>query len=67
MAPLFEPLEPAKVLFSAWQSGELHASLPEALRPQSLDQGYAIQDELFKLAGGERAGRLRLRIFAAHV
>jgi len=56
MAHVFDPLEPAKVLFSAWQSGELHDSLPQALRPQSLDQGYAIQDELFRLAGGERAG-----------
>ena len=57
MAHVFDPLKPAKALFSAWQSGELHDSLPQALRPQSLDQGYAIQDELFKLAGASgRAG-----------
>lgn len=52
----FDPSATASVLLKAWRSGELLPELPAALRPATLEQGYAAQNQLFKAAGGSRAG-----------
>ena len=46
----------AAFLLQAWRSGERLESLPDDLKPQNLDQGYAIQDAFFQAAAGARGG-----------
>nr|WP_256357923.1 hydratase [Pseudomonas sp. PDM28] len=53
---LFDPNATAAVLLKAWRSGELLNLLPAEVKPETLEQGYDAQDELFKLAGGTQAG-----------
>ncbi|WP_233270177.1 hypothetical protein [Stutzerimonas stutzeri] len=53
---LFDQHATAAVLLKAWRSGELLTLLPAELKPETLEQGYDAQDELFKLAGGTQAG-----------
>lgn len=53
---LFDPAATATALLRAWRSGELLASLPDALKPQTLEQGYQAQAALFGSAGGARGG-----------
>lgn len=53
---VFDPFVTAATLAKAWRSGELMTALPAGTKPQTLEQGYAAQDELFKLSGGKRAG-----------
>jgi 2-keto-4-pentenoate hydratase len=52
----FEPAVTASILLKAWRSGELLQALPHDTKPDTLAQGYDAQDELFKAAGGSRAG-----------
>jgi len=52
----FDPVATASVLLKVWRSGELLNMLPTEVKPQTLEQGYDAQDELFKAAGGVRAG-----------
>lgn len=46
----------AKILFDAWNSGELLTELPTSCRPTTLDQGYLVQEELLKRTGDSLAG-----------
>lgn len=52
----FNPAATACALQEAWNSGALLNALPAAIKPETLEQGYAAQNELFKIAGGARAG-----------
>lgn len=52
----FDPAAAASILAQAWQTGDLLSALPGANKPQTLEQGYAAQDQLFQLAGGSRGG-----------
>lgn len=52
----YNPASTAERLLGCWRSGELLTSLPPALKPSTLQQGYDAQDELFKAAGGRRTG-----------
>ncbi len=52
----FAPAATAALLLTTWRAATLLDSLPVALRPHTLQQGYAAQDCLFKAAGGSRAG-----------
>lgn len=52
----FDPLAAAATLLSVWRSGELLEALPSNVKPETLEQGYAAQDQLFKAAGGRRVG-----------
>jgi 2-keto-4-pentenoate hydratase len=52
----FDPATTAAPLLQAWRNGELLASLPDALKPHTLEQGYQAQAELFSSAGGARGG-----------
>ncbi len=56
MPTAFNPGAAASLLLAAWRSGELLTALPAADKPVDLAQGYAAQDALFALAGGERGG-----------
>jgi 2-keto-4-pentenoate hydratase len=44
----FDPAPAARLLAGAWRSGELLSELPAALRPGTLDEGYALQDRLIE-------------------
>jgi len=46
----------ADILWSAWQEKRLLEALPDDCRPQSLEEGYAIQDAMAALHGGELMG-----------
>lgn len=52
----FNPTATATILAQAWRSGDLLAALPAANQPLTLEQGYDVQDQLFQLAAGSRAG-----------
>ncbi|GGK01557.1 2-keto-4-pentenoate hydratase [Pseudomonas matsuisoli] len=52
----FDPAAPATLLLDAWKTGDLLNALSEALRPETLEQGYDVQDAFFKAAGGARGG-----------
>ncbi|WP_449123889.1 2-keto-4-pentenoate hydratase [Pseudomonas viridiflava] len=52
----FDPSATASTLLTAWRSGELLDALPATIKPETLEQGYAAQNELFKSSGGKRAG-----------
>jgi len=52
----FDPSAPAQHILDAWRDGQLMESLPAHIRPESLDKGYEVQEQLFSLAGGKRAG-----------
>lgn len=52
----FDSAAVASTLLETWRSGELLPALPEAIKPQTLEQGYTAQNELFKASGGVRAG-----------
>jgi 2-keto-4-pentenoate hydratase len=43
---VFDPAPAAALLAAAWRSGEQMIALPAAMRPQTLAQGYALQDRL---------------------
>lgn len=53
---LFTPQRTAALLLQHWHSGDLLEALPAHLKPETLSQGYEIQDLLFGAAGGRRAG-----------
>ena len=46
----------ADILWSAWREKRLLEALPDDCRPQSLEEGYAIQDAMAALHGGELIG-----------
>jgi 2-keto-4-pentenoate hydratase len=46
MREAYDPEPAADLLEHAWRTGAQLASLPDPLRPQTLDQGYAVQDRL---------------------
>ncbi|MCI0429026.1 MAG: fumarylacetoacetate hydrolase family protein [Rhodospirillales bacterium] len=46
----------ANILWSAWQEKRLLEALPDDCRPQSLEEGYAIQDAMAAHHGGEVIG-----------
>ena len=46
MSDVFDPAPAAAMLAEAWRSGALLTELPPFLRPQTLAQGYDIQDRL---------------------
>ena len=46
----------ADILWSAWQEKRLLEALPDDCRPQSLEEGYAIQDAITALHGGDLIG-----------
>jgi 2-keto-4-pentenoate hydratase len=46
----------ADILWSAWQEKRLLEALPDDRRPQSLEEGYAIQEALAAQHGGEVIG-----------
>lgn len=52
----FDPAAPALLILDAWRSGRLMEALPMSAKPETLDHGYAAQEQLFVVAGGERAG-----------
>jgi 2-keto-4-pentenoate hydratase len=46
----------ADVLWAAWRDGRLLDALPEDCRPQSLEEGYAIQESIAARHGGDVIG-----------
>lgn len=46
MNPDFDPQPAARALADAWRRGAQLRELPSAVRPRSLDEGYAVQDFL---------------------
>lgn len=46
MHEAYDPEPAADLLEHAWRTGAQLASLPDPLRPQTLEQGYAVQDRL---------------------
>lgn len=51
MSDTFHPAPAAELLTEAWQSGSLLKELPQSCRPQTIDQGYDIQDQLIANLG----------------
>lgn len=51
MSNTFHPAPAAELLTEAWQSGSLLKELPQSCRPQTVDQGYDIQDQLIANLG----------------
>ena len=51
MSSAFDPNEAASILAGAWRNGSLLKELPEAVRPQTMAQGYDIQDRLLAHMG----------------
>jgi 2-keto-4-pentenoate hydratase len=56
MSAKFNPEPAAQLLADAFRSGALLTELPAACRPQTLDDGYAIQDRFTALLGDNFAG-----------
>ena len=56
MSGSFDPAPAAAMLAEAWHSGALLAELPPAIRPQTLAQGYDIQDRLVADLGHPAVG-----------
>ena len=55
--PSAHPAEQAaQVIWSHWQSGQVLSALPEACRPQTAEQGYAVQAQLPGVAGRSVVG-----------
>lgn len=52
----FNPAATAELLLDQWRRETQLEALPVALRPQTLAEGYAAQDALFRAAGGVRGG-----------
>jgi 2-keto-4-pentenoate hydratase len=52
----FNPAPAATILADAWRSGALLKELPEAARPQTIAQGYDIQDRLIAEIGQPTVG-----------
>ena len=52
----FDPKPAAAVLAQAWRSGVQLAELPLAIRPRSIDEGYAVQDALIDAMAEPTAG-----------
>ena len=51
MSEAFDPDRAASILAEAWRSGSLMKDLPEVARPQTMAQGYDIQDRLLAQMG----------------
>ncbi len=56
MSGAFDPGQAAAILAGAWRSGTLITELPEAVRPQTMTQGYDIQDRLIEQMGLSSVG-----------
>jgi 2-keto-4-pentenoate hydratase len=56
MSDRFDPIPAADALAEAWRSGQRLQALPEAIRPQTLAEGYDIQDRLIEKLGDSVAG-----------
>ena len=56
MSRSFDPAPAAAMLAEAWRNGALLAELPPAIRPQTLAQGYDIQDRLVADLGHPAVG-----------
>ena len=56
MSAKFNPEPAAQLLADAFRSGALLTELPAECRPQTLDDGYAIQDRFTALLGDNFAG-----------
>ncbi len=52
----FDPNKAASILAQAWRGGLLMTELPEAARPQTMAQGYDIQDRLMQQMGLSSVG-----------
>lgn len=52
----FDPAATAELLLDQWRRQTQLDALPPALKPDSLEQGYAAQDALFRAAGDARGG-----------
>jgi len=55
-AATFDPAPAAAALAHAWRSGVQLAELPLAIRPRSIDEGYAVQDALIDAMAEPTAG-----------
>lgn len=56
MTDAFDPRPAADLLHAAYREGRQLAELPEAVRPRTMAEGYAIQDRLLDAIGDEFAG-----------
>ncbi len=56
MSGAFDPDKAASILANAWRTGSLIKELPEAVRPQTMAQGYDIQDRLMEQMGLSSVG-----------
>jgi 2-keto-4-pentenoate hydratase len=56
MSDHYDPMPAASMLAEAWKSGTQLAELPSALRPQTLSQGYDVQDKLIAALGEKVVG-----------
>lgn len=56
MLPLYDPNPAARMLADAWRAGRRLAELPTPIRPQSLDEGYELQDALMRQMNEPIAG-----------
>ena len=56
MSVAYDPAASAAILAGAWRSGRLLADLPANAKPNTLDQGYDVQDLLLAVSNGHRAG-----------
>jgi len=52
----FNPSLAADILADAWRAGALLKELPEAVRPETMAQGYAVQDALVAQIGPKTVG-----------
>ena len=56
MSGPFDPDKAAAILADAWRWGSLMKELPEAVRPQTMTQGYDVQDRLLEQMGLSSVG-----------
>ena len=56
MSEHFDPMPAVSILAETWKSGTQLTELPVAVRPQTLDQGYDIQDKLLAVLGEKLVG-----------
>jgi 2-keto-4-pentenoate hydratase len=56
MSEPFDPMPAASMLAETWKSGTLLTELPSAIRPQTLDQAYDVQDKLMAVLGEKPLG-----------